>query len=76
MALTALRILHWHISMRFMIWTAMLGHKTDPVTGGVQYRGFSWKLPDAPGIEFADADDNFRGNAAGSASIIRSHNAR
>ncbi len=38
--------------------TCMLGHKTDPVTGGVQYRGFFLEVPDAPGIG-ADADDNF-----------------
>ena len=38
--------------------TCMLGHKTDPVTGGVQYKGFWLDLPDAPGIG-ADADDAF-----------------
>lgn len=30
--------------------TCMLGHKTDPVTGGVQYNGFFLELPDGPGI--------------------------
>jgi L-alanine-DL-glutamate epimerase-like enolase superfamily enzyme len=38
--------------------TCMLGHKTDPVTGGVQYKGFFLQVPDAPGIG-ADADDQF-----------------
>lgn len=30
--------------------TCMLGHKTDPVTGGVRYNGFFLELPDDPGI--------------------------
>jgi L-Ala-D/L-Glu epimerase len=38
--------------------TCMLGHKADPVTGGVQYNGFFLQVPDAPGIG-ADADDVF-----------------
>jgi L-alanine-DL-glutamate epimerase-like enolase superfamily enzyme len=38
--------------------TCMLGHKTDPVMGGVQYNGFFLDVPDAPGIG-ADADDAF-----------------
>jgi o-succinylbenzoate synthase len=38
--------------------TCMLGHKTDPVTGGVQYKGFFLEVPDAPGIG-ADADETF-----------------
>ena len=38
--------------------TCMLGHKADPVTGGVQYKGFFIQLPDAPGIG-ADADEAF-----------------
>lgn len=38
--------------------TCMLGHKTDPVTGGVQYKGFFLEVPDTPGIG-ADADDKF-----------------
>lgn len=38
--------------------TCMLGHKTDPVTGGVQYRGFFLELPETPGIG-ADADEAF-----------------
>jgi len=38
--------------------TCMLGHKTDPVTGGVQYKGFFLEVPDTPGIG-ADADAFF-----------------
>ena len=38
--------------------TCMLGHKTDPVTGGVQYKGFFLEVPDTPGIG-ADADASF-----------------
>jgi L-Ala-D/L-Glu epimerase len=38
--------------------TCMLGHKTDPVTGGVQYKGFFLEVPDALGIG-ADADEAF-----------------
>lgn len=38
--------------------TFMLGHKTDPVTGGVKFNGFFVELPDTPGIG-ADADDDF-----------------
>lgn len=38
--------------------TCMLGHKTDPVTGGVQYNGYYVEVPDAPGIG-ADADEDF-----------------
>ena len=38
--------------------TCMLGHKTDPVTGGVKYNGFFLEVPDTPGIG-ADADDEF-----------------
>jgi L-alanine-DL-glutamate epimerase-like enolase superfamily enzyme len=38
--------------------TCMLGHKTDPVTGGVQYKGFFLEVPDTPGIG-ADADEAF-----------------
>jgi len=38
--------------------TCMLGHKTDPVTGGVQYNRFFLNVPETPGIG-ADADDNF-----------------
>lgn len=30
--------------------TCMLGHKTDPVTGGVRYNGFLLELPDTVGI--------------------------
>ena len=38
--------------------TCMLGHKTDPVTGGVQYKGFFLEVPDTPGIG-ADAAASF-----------------
>jgi len=38
--------------------TCMLGHKTDPVTGGVQYNRFFLEVPETPGIG-ADADENF-----------------
>jgi len=38
--------------------TCMLGHKTDPVTGGVRYRGYFLEIPDTPGLG-ADADDSF-----------------
>lgn len=38
--------------------TCMLGHKADPVTGGVQYNKFFLTVPDAAGIG-ADADDTF-----------------
>ena len=36
--------------------TCMLGHKLDPVKGGIKYNGFIPDIPDAPGIG-ADADD-------------------
>ena len=38
--------------------TCMLGHTADPVTGGVQYRGYFLEVPDAPGLG-ADADESF-----------------
>ncbi|HMC86539.1 MAG TPA: dipeptide epimerase [Chitinophagaceae bacterium] len=38
--------------------TCMLGHKIDPVTGGVKYNGCYVEVPDAPGIG-ADADESF-----------------
>lgn len=38
--------------------TCLMGHKTDPVTGGVQYKGYHLQIPDTPGIG-ADADDVF-----------------
>lgn len=38
--------------------TCMLGHKTDPVTGGVRYKGYFLEIPDTPGLG-ADADNNF-----------------
>ncbi len=38
--------------------TCMLGHKLDPVTGGVKYNGYYVEVPGKPGIG-ADADDKF-----------------
>jgi L-Ala-D/L-Glu epimerase len=38
--------------------TCMLGHKLDPVKGGVQYNNFTVVLPDAIGIG-ADVEDDF-----------------
>jgi L-alanine-DL-glutamate epimerase-like enolase superfamily enzyme len=38
--------------------TALLGHKMDPVTGGVHYNGYFVEVPDKPGIG-ADIDENF-----------------
>ena len=38
--------------------TPLLGHKEDPVTGGVRYNGYFIDMPDAPGIG-ADADESF-----------------
>ena len=38
--------------------TCLLGHKTDPVTGGVTYNNFCVELPDALGIG-ADVDGKF-----------------
>ena len=38
--------------------TCMLGHKLDPVKGGVNYNGYLVELPAGPGIG-ADADDEF-----------------
>ena len=38
--------------------TCLLGHKIDPVKGGVAYNNFHVQLPDAIGIG-ADADDDF-----------------
>ena len=38
--------------------TCMLGHKKDPVTGGVHYNGYYVEVPDTPGIG-ADADETF-----------------
>ena len=38
--------------------TCMLGHKLDPVTGGVTYNNYFVELPDAMGIG-ADADESF-----------------
>lgn len=38
--------------------TCMIGHKADPVTGGVRYDGYLITVPDTPGIG-ADADEAF-----------------
>ncbi len=38
--------------------TCLLGHKTDPVTGGVRYKGYFLEVPDTPGVG-ADVDDVF-----------------
>jgi len=38
--------------------TCLLGHKSDPVTGGVRYNGYFLEIPDTPGLG-ADADDTF-----------------
>lgn len=38
--------------------TCLLGHKEDPVTGGVQYNGYFIEVPDGPGIG-ADANEGF-----------------
>lgn len=38
--------------------TCMLGHKTDPVTGGVHYNGCYVEVPDTPGIG-ADVEEAF-----------------
>ena len=38
--------------------TCLLGHKLDPVEGGVKFNGYFLNIPDAPGIG-ADADDEF-----------------
>jgi L-alanine-DL-glutamate epimerase-like enolase superfamily enzyme len=38
--------------------TCLLGHKLDPVTGGIKYRGYFLEIPDTPGIG-SDADNHF-----------------
>ena len=38
--------------------TCLLGHKTDPITGGVQYKGYFLEIPDTPGVG-ADVDEAF-----------------
>jgi L-alanine-DL-glutamate epimerase-like enolase superfamily enzyme len=38
--------------------TCLLGHKTDPVTGGVRFRGYFLEIPDTPGLG-ADVDEAF-----------------
>jgi L-alanine-DL-glutamate epimerase-like enolase superfamily enzyme len=38
--------------------TCLLGHKLDPVTGGVKFNGYFVEIPDTPGIG-ADGDEEF-----------------
>lgn len=38
--------------------TCLLGHQTDPVTGGVRYNGYFLEVPETPGIG-ADIDEDF-----------------
>ena len=38
--------------------TSLIGHKKDPVKGGLQYKGYVATVPDTPGIG-ADAADEF-----------------
>ena len=38
--------------------TCLLGHKIDPVTGGVRYNGWFLEVPDTPGLG-ADVDESF-----------------
>jgi len=38
--------------------TCLLGHKADPVTGGVRYKGFFLEVPDTPGIG-ADIEESY-----------------
>ncbi|MBN9380590.1 MAG: dipeptide epimerase [Chitinophagaceae bacterium] len=38
--------------------TCLLGHKTDPVTGGVRYKGYVLEIPGTPGLG-ADVDETF-----------------
>jgi L-Ala-D/L-Glu epimerase len=38
--------------------TCLLGHKVDPVIGGVLYKGYFLEIPDTPGLG-ADADETF-----------------
>jgi L-Ala-D/L-Glu epimerase len=38
--------------------TCLLGHQVDPVTGGVQFKGYFLETPDSPGIG-ADIDEDF-----------------
>ncbi len=48
-----------HDNIRFYdMDTCMLGHKADPVTGGVRYNGYFLELNDEPGIG-ADIDEDF-----------------
>ena len=38
--------------------TCMLGHKHDPVKGGLKFNGFTVELPSSPGIG-ADVEEEF-----------------
>lgn len=51
-----------HDNIRFYdMDTCMLGHLTDPVTGGLQFKNFKVQLPDQPGIG-AGVDEKFLRN--------------
>ena len=41
--------------------TSLLGHKIDPVIGGVQFKGYFLEVPELPGIG-ADIDEEFLRN--------------
>jgi L-alanine-DL-glutamate epimerase-like enolase superfamily enzyme len=60
MALTAFA--HFALASRNIIFydmdTCMLGHKEDPVQGGVKFKGYFIETPDSPGIG-ADVEDLF-----------------
>jgi L-Ala-D/L-Glu epimerase / N-acetyl-D-glutamate racemase len=60
MALTAFA--HFALAHKNIIFhdmdTCLLGHTTDPVTGGVQYKGYFLEVPDTPGLG-ADVDESF-----------------
>jgi len=60
MALTAFA--HFAMAHKNIIFydmdTCMLGHKTDPVHGGILYKGYFIEVPDNPGIG-ADIDGQF-----------------
>jgi L-alanine-DL-glutamate epimerase-like enolase superfamily enzyme len=41
--------------------TCLLGHKVDPVRGGVEYKGYFIETPDKPGLG-VDVDNDFLGS--------------
>lgn len=53
---------HFALSQKNVVFydmdTCLLGHLTDPVTGGTRYNGFLVETPTAPGIG-ADVDEDF-----------------